>query len=140
MSTGACASSGGQSEAGHCPGDEDIQCCTHPAQSSGDDGQESSDNGDEEANDKDGDDVDDNDEKSGDTKGSDDGDEEPSEDIDDESSETSSCKTGNGTLGTCISTSDCSSNGGTSEAGHCPGTSDIQVSSISLIFTFAISI
>lgn len=27
MPTGECSKSGGQSEAGHCPGDEDIQVC-----------------------------------------------------------------------------------------------------------------
>ena len=27
MPTGTCSQSGGQSEAGHCPGDEDIQVC-----------------------------------------------------------------------------------------------------------------
>lgn len=84
MSTSACSRNGGQSEAGHCPGDEDIQCCTHPAKPPNDGGQKSSDDG--------------------------------------------SCKISNGTLGTCISTTDCSSNGGISEAGHCPGATNIQVS------------
>ncbi|KIX09755.1 uncharacterized protein Z518_00836 [Rhinocladiella mackenziei CBS 650.93] len=37
-----------------------------------------------------------------------------------------SCTADNGLLGTCISTSSCSNQGGISEAGHCPGGIDIQ--------------
>jgi hypothetical protein len=29
MSTSACSSAGGKSEAGHCPGAANIQCCTY---------------------------------------------------------------------------------------------------------------
>ena len=38
-----------------------------------------------------------------------------------------SCKHNDGTAGTCISTDACAAKGGKSEAGHCPGGSDIQV-------------
>lgn len=102
MPTGECSKSGGQPEAGHCPGDEDIQCCTHPTNQPSDD---------------------DDDEKS-----DDDDDKESNDDDDQESTDNGSCKIGNGTRGTCISTAACSSNGGTSEAGHCPGAANIQVS------------
>lgn len=43
------------------------------------------------------------------------------------SSAGNSCKSKNGLGGTCISTSACSGNGGSSEPGHCPGGDDIQV-------------
>lgn len=39
----------------------------------------------------------------------------------------SSCTQNDGTPGTCISTSECAAKGMVSEAGHCPGASDIQV-------------
>ena len=39
----------------------------------------------------------------------------------------SSCTVKNGQVGECISTSTCSSQGGKSEAGHCPGSTDTQV-------------
>ena len=106
MPTDACSKSGGQSEAGHCPGGKDIQCCTHAANPPSDDNQESSDDDDDQ----------------------------------DSSKDNGNCKIGNGTLGTCISTSDCSGNGGTSEAGHCPGAANIQVShSIDLSCTFQLT-
>lgn len=38
-----------------------------------------------------------------------------------------SCTASSGLKGTCISTSSCSSSGGKSEAGHCPGAANIQV-------------
>jgi hypothetical protein len=38
-----------------------------------------------------------------------------------------SCKQNDGTAGTCISTSACAAKGWKSEAGHCPGSADIQV-------------
>lgn len=38
-----------------------------------------------------------------------------------------SCKNKNGLSGTCISTSACAGDGGSSEPGHCPGGDDIQV-------------
>lgn len=41
-----------------------------------------------------------------------------------------SCTIRNGQVGECISTNSCSSEGGKFEAGHCPGSSDIQVKSI----------
>ncbi|MCJ1264543.1 hypothetical protein MMC22_004415 [Lobaria immixta] len=44
----------------------------------------------------------------------------------DSGSGATSCKTKSGLSGTCISTSTCSSGGGKSEAGHCPGAADIQ--------------
>ena len=43
------------------------------------------------------------------------------------SSSVTSCKIKGGLSGRCISTSACSSGGGNSEAGHCPGAADIQV-------------
>ena len=43
------------------------------------------------------------------------------------SSAGNSCKSKNGLGGTCISTSACAGNGGSSEPGHCPGGDDIQV-------------
>lgn len=41
-----------------------------------------------------------------------------------------SCKIESGQAGTCVSTSSCKSSGGSSQAGHCPGPTDIQVSPI----------
>ena len=41
---------------------------------------------------------------------------------------TTSCTVNSGQNGVCISTGSCSSGGGHSEAGHCPGAADIQVS------------
>lgn len=43
------------------------------------------------------------------------------------SSAGNSCKSKSGLSGTCISTSACAGNGGSSEPGHCPGGDDIQV-------------
>ncbi|EON68726.1 hypothetical protein W97_07984 [Coniosporium apollinis CBS 100218] len=37
-----------------------------------------------------------------------------------------SCTFNSGQLGTCISTAECNAQGGTSEAGHCPGAANIQ--------------
>jgi hypothetical protein len=110
------------------------QCCTYPAnassgddqepsdddQESSDDGQESSDDGQESS--------DDGQESSDDDQESSNDEQEPSED-DQESTDGTSCTVRNGALGTCISTSDCSRTGGKSEAGHCPGPSNIQVCS-----------
>ena len=147
MPTGECSKSGGQSEAGHCPGSKDIQCCTHPTNQSSDGNQKSSDDdedddsgsnddGDDEGSNEDDDDKGSNDDD--DDKGSDDDDDDENsgddddqksnDDDDQKSNDEGSCKIGNGTHGTCISTADCSSNGGTSEAGHCPGATNIQVS------------
>lgn len=46
------------------------------------------------------------------------------------------CTVNSGQGGVCISTSSCSSSGGHSEAGHCPGAADIQVD---FCFTFLLS-
>lgn len=136
MPTDECSKTGGQSEAGHCPGPKDIQCCTHPTTQSSDDDQKSSDDNDDDVEDpNEDDDEGSNDEDDGGSN--DDNDDEDSNDDDDddqESNDEGSCKIGSGTLGTCISTADCSSNGGTSEAGHCPGAANIQVSFFPLIF------
>ena len=42
-----------------------------------------------------------------------------------------SCTVNSGASGTCISTSDCATQGGSSEAGHCPGASNIQCCTVS---------
>lgn len=52
---------------------------------------------------------------------------EVSQPSDPRSSTGNSCKSKNGLNGTCISTSACATDGGSSEPGHCPGGDDIQV-------------
>ncbi len=94
------------------------QCCTYPANAAGGDDLESSD--------------DDQEPREGDQESS--NDEQESSEDNQERTDGTSCTVRNGALGTCISTSDCSRTGGKSEAGHCPGPSNIQVySQIQLI-------
>lgn len=134
--TGECSKSGGQSEAGHCPGDKDIQCCTHstnqPSDSIpklSDDEEDLSDNDDDEKSGDDDDKDSDDDDDEEDSNDDDDDDEKDSNDDDDQKlSDEGTCKIGNGTIGTCMCTTECAGKGGKSEAGHCPGAADIQVS------------
>jgi hypothetical protein len=79
ISTSSCTSQGGISEAGHCPGADDIQCCYKPS---------------------------------------------PTSNVPAPTS--TACTVNSGQSGTCISTSECASQGWKSEAGHCPGAADIQ--------------
>jgi hypothetical protein len=79
ISTSACASQGWKSEAGHCPGATDIQCCYKP-----------------------------------------------SETTNTPAPSPTSCTVNSGESGTCISTGSCASQGLQSELGHCPGPTDIQ--------------
>lgn len=133
MPTGECSKSGGKSEAGHCPGNEDIQCCTYPANQPDDGDQKSSDDDDKDSNDDDDEHSSDDDDKNKSNDDDDDDDEKSSDDDDDESSDDDAksnndvtCKIGDGTPGTCISTTDCSGSGVTSTPGYCPGPNNIQ--------------
>lgn len=131
IDTGSCTSQGGTHEAGHCPGGSNIQCCTKPSGGSnppptsckvtsglagtcidvsvcaGQGGYHEAGHCPGAANIQ----------CCTSSKG---GSDPPPP------ASTPTCKANSGLAGHCISTTACKSQGGYSEAGHCPGATDIQ--------------
>ena len=133
ISTSSCAGQGWKSEAGHCPGGTDIQCCYKPSETtsppapsptsctvnSGESGTCISTSSCASQGLK---------SEPGHCPGGTDIQccYKPSQTSETPAPSTVSCKANSGESGTCISTSSCAAQGGKSEAGHCPGAADIQ--------------